>query len=283
MNFPKYLGQFLWKVCRRLQRCECHKQIFFFYFRQNWNDLVYRSQRNGNKSLVPSAVTLSRNTWALKQTVRFYTTGSRNMTGRQEKQKTLLIRSCIPLIRKAGYNTGNKKRERTQGSETKRKDREKHKDRKWKAKRDTWGWIYKIKQEKAKQKTQTTTQTSRKSLKATTTMLEMSSFCSSTERTDPQQPLRVFFRGEILQSVFLPQQFRQIVFKLPRLTEERDGGAEPGVSEALSTALKLSHPGPWSNLGKTSAPSPSERRWWGLTRRGDGLVADQACFIYCMW
>lgn len=49
---------------------------FFFYFRQNWNDLVYRSQRNGNKSLVPSAMTLSRNTWALKQTVRFYTTGS---------------------------------------------------------------------------------------------------------------------------------------------------------------------------------------------------------------
>lgn len=49
---------------------------FFFFFRQNWNDLVYRSQRNGNKSLVPSAVTLSRNTWALKQTVRFYTTGS---------------------------------------------------------------------------------------------------------------------------------------------------------------------------------------------------------------
>ena len=73
-------------------------QADFFFFRQNWNDLVYRSQRNGNKRLDPSAMifsdvivtvsrnlpamTLSCNTWALKQTVRFYTTGPKTTTGR---------------------------------------------------------------------------------------------------------------------------------------------------------------------------------------------------------
>lgn len=75
-EFSKVSGTVFMESLQTSPALRMRKQIFLFYFRQNWNDLVYRSQRNGNKSLVPSAMTLSRNTWALKQTVRFYTTGS---------------------------------------------------------------------------------------------------------------------------------------------------------------------------------------------------------------
>lgn len=81
---------------------------------------------------------------------------------------------------------------------------------------------------------------------------------------------------QMQQPVFRSWQFSHNMFKSPRLTEER---AAPRVSEALNSRVIP----PWSNLGKTSAQSPGE--WWGwrLTRRGNGLGADQACFIYCMW
>lgn len=82
----------------------------------------------------------------------------------------------------------------------------------------------------------------------------------------------------IMQPVFWPRWFSQTLFKLQWLTEER---VEPGVSEALE--LELSHPTLKQPGKDICTVTERERRWWGLTRRGNGLVADQACFIYCMW